>query len=145
MNSILLAIALIGGPQPEHRLILGCHSGTHQAKILRADVARDDWLNCRFVVTYEERDWFEPKWKTSRMGQWSAWPKREDAPLGPFCTPGMSMLWLRPQLERHIEEMKGPQDYSSDDWQYPWCGLIYRKSVEAPGPVPVPVPAFEEN
>jgi hypothetical protein len=145
MNSILLAIVLIGGPQPEHRLILGCDPATPQGKRLIADVKHDAWLNSQFVVSFEDKPWFAPKWKSSRMGQWSEWPSRDDAPRGPFVTAGMSTIWLRPQLERHIEEMRGPQDYSADDWQYPWCGLIYRKRVDAPGPVPVPDPAHEEN
>lgn len=136
MNTILLAAVLVGSPAPENRLFLGCHSGTHQAKRLIADVRNDAWLNSQFVVVIEEKDWFEPRWKTSRMGQWSAWPKRDDAPRGPFVTAGMSTIWLRPTLERHLHEMRDPNDYDRFQYYWPWAGLIKQKRHDAPVPVP---------
>lgn len=134
MNALLLAVALVGSPQPEHRLIFGVHASTPQGKRLIADVKQDTWLNSQFVVSFEEKDWFEPRWKTSRMGQWSSWPKREDAPHGPFCTAGMSTIWLRPTLEKHLHEMRDPNDYDRFQYYYPWAGLIQQKRYDAPVP-----------
>ena len=137
MNSILLAIALIGGPHPEHRLILGCDPATPQGKRLIADVRDDAWLKSQFVVSLEEKPWLEPRYRFYKSGEWERWPRNAEMPNGSFCTSGMCLKVLRPHLEKQIPEANRPQEF------YEWWEMWGPPPVR--DPVPVPDPAPEEN
>lgn len=118
MNAIILAMCLIG-PAPESRckLFIASHSGTYQAKRLKADIERDDWIRVNCEVVFEERDVLEPRYKFTKGDAWQKWPKHPDMPHGCFCTSGMCLKVLRPECERWIAEVEQPQEFLTN-WQF---------------------------
>lgn len=105
---LLLSSSLSCDETVKHKytLIVGLHEGDWQGKNLLIDLEYDTWIHQHFNVFRSYQDFLKPKWKTSRFGEWQQWPEREDMPKGPFCTHGMSLILLRPRLQRHIDELE---------------------------------------
>ena len=151
MNAIILAIVLIGEPQPVEKLYVGCHSGTWEAARIN-EITSDWWIACRFDVRVEEKDFMHPRWRTSARGQWMGFPCPKESPLGPFVTRGLAAGWFKPTLERHLWEMLPPRDWSAIENQYPWSYLEPASKFDVPlnpfdfkALVPVPAPAEPEG
>lgn len=116
MTALLLAAILIGQPPvPDCRLIVGCHSGDWQTARVHAELANDLWVNANFAVTFEERDFLQPRFKFSRFGEYVKFPCPEDSPAGPWCTKGLAIGWLKPELETYLKEREAGFNPNRED------------------------------
>lgn len=116
MTAILLAAILVGpAPMPEPKLYVGLHPNTWEAARVRQEVSADLWTNANFQVIYTEEQFLHPKLRFSRFGEWSEFPHPADSPNGAFCTRGLAMNWLRPELETYLKEREAGFNPNRDD------------------------------
>lgn len=123
MQALLITAAMVltGPPMPAHKLFVASHSGTKEAARVKAELATDPWINCRFEVQFIERDYLQPRWSTSLRGEYVEFPHPDDAPSGAWCTPGMASVWIRPALLQHMKEMD--EHCRAYVFEPDWCPL----------------------